>query len=160
MIVMLKRIADVLFRLAYGETILNWSNRQYDAGEIYGRAMQESAREELKREWLEKGHARGQAANRTGCPFNLYLTRSDLTAEQEQTAIGVPRSGGQPTYHWWACVNMTNGGEACLGGVNLITTPHQALQAYLELLPDDMRLLCGMPPREVPLSPSPSESAK
>jgi hypothetical protein len=109
---MRKRFINYLFALAYGHTV--WTHE-----------------EALKREWLEKGYERGQTANRRGCPFNLYLARSN------SDAMAVPE------WRWWGTVDPVTGVETCLGPVERLNT-HTAFSRYVEVLNVDTLRLIGL----------------
>lgn len=102
---MLKRIAAYWFYLAYRKTLWDFA-------------------EEIKREFIEKGWARGKEAPRTGLPFALILTRGDEVS-QPASVIGAQGSG----YRWWGCVDPANGHEVMLGTLEEVDVP-TALQRY------------------------------
>ncbi len=119
---MLKRLANWLFVVAYGQTL-----RQHA--------------EALKLEFLEKGLTRGRASMRTGTCFDLYLQRADPATNddgylrQAQLSMGVPMPApGVKAWAWWGVCNEA-GHEVCLGSLDKMTL-EQALKRYLELLPD------------------------
>lgn len=98
--------------------------------------------EKIKREWLEKGYARGLVANRPDMLFCLCLRRSDVPIEGDGVhqpgaglaTVGVPRSS-TPQYAWWGTVDEKTGVETCIGDLAKFNLD-AALSAYLNLLAD------------------------
>jgi hypothetical protein len=132
---MLKRLAQWIFRIAYGTTL--W---QHD--------------EDIKTSFLAKGIERGRAKPREGTIFDLYLARADTSdligddgyARAAQLQGGVPSAAaGVMQWRWWAVANR-QGHEVCIGPLETVTVV-EALNRYWELLPEEVQTQIGMPTR-------------
>lgn len=90
--------------------------------------------EQMKREWLDRGIARGEQHDRPGMPFALVVRKTQgLPADKQMQLAGAQVPTDKPTYTWWGCVNPENGYEVPLGtGL----TVAEALSQYGDMLLD------------------------